>query len=148
MKTHLTTQRILFICVRNSARSQIAEAFANTLCPDEFEAESAGLEPGTLSPLAVASMREIGIDISHKTTQSVFDLFKAGRLYSQVITVCDDASAERCPIFPGVVKREHWSIPDPAELEGSWDARLAAVRNIRDMIRSRVQELCGVPCSR
>jgi arsenate reductase len=104
--------RVLFICVHNSARSQMAEAFLNAQCEGRLNAESAGLEPGELNPLAVATMAEIGIDISHNKTQSAFELYKRGRYYSYVITVCDDANAERCPIFPGVVKRLHWSIPD------------------------------------
>jgi arsenate reductase (thioredoxin) len=141
-------KRILFVCVQNSARSQIAEAFVNTLCAQDFVAESAGLQPGTLNPLAVETMREVGIDISGKSTQSVFELFKTGRLYSYVITVCDETSAEACPIFPGIVTRMHWSIPDPAALEGSWDERIRAVREIRDTIRGKVLELCGEPCPR
>jgi len=83
-------QRVLFICVHNSARSQMAEAFLDEICGDQFEAHSAGLEPGTLNPLAVEAMREIGIDISQKQTQSVFDVFKSGELFSYVITVCDE----------------------------------------------------------
>lgn len=138
--------RVLFICVRNSARSQMAEAFLNAMCLGEFVADSAGLEPGTLNPLAVAAMREVGIDISGKSTQSVFDLFKAGRLYSYVITVCDDVNAEMCPIFPGVVKRIHWSVPDPAAIEGNWEYRLRGTREIRDAIRMQVAAFCGQLC--
>src|SRR5207249_7016035 len=74
-------QRVLFICVHNSARSQIAEAFLDKICGDQFEAHSAGLEPGRLNPLAVEAMREIGIDISQNQTQSVFDVFKSGELF-------------------------------------------------------------------
>lgn len=124
----------------------MAEGFVNALCGDKFVAESAGLEPGTLNPLAVATMREAGIDISEKATQSVFDVFKTGRLYSYVVTVCDEASAELCPIFPGIVKRMHWSIPDPAVVEGSFDYRTQAFREARDEIRAKVEEFCGAPC--
>lgn len=138
--------KVLFVCIRNSARSQMAEGFVNALCSDKFVAESAGLEPGTLNPLAVAAMREVGIDISEKGTQSVFDVFKTGRLYSYVVTVCDEASAELCPIFPGIVKRMHWSIPDPAVVEGSFDYRTQAFREARDEIRAKVEEFCGAPC--
>ena len=106
-------QKVLFICAHNSARSQMAEAFLNDICGDHFEAYSAGLEPGALNPMAVEAMREVGIDISHKGTQSVFDVFKSGELFAYVITVCDETSAERCPIFPGVTTRLHWSFPDP-----------------------------------
>ena len=92
-------QKVLFICVHNSARSQMAEAFLNLICPDYFETRSAGLEPGVLNPLAVEAMREVGVDISGKNTQSVFDVFKSGQFFPYVITVCDETSAERCPIF-------------------------------------------------
>ena len=139
-------QRILFICVHNSARSQMAEAFLGEVCGDQFEAHSAGLELGELNPLAVEAMREIGIDISQKQTQSVFDVFKSGELFSYVITVCDETSAERCPIFPSVAKRLHWSFPDPAPLIGTPEERLAGTRKIRDEIRARVEMWCDEVC--
>ena len=141
-------QKVLFICVHNSARSQMAEAFLNLTCPDYFEAHSAGLEPGALNPLAVEAMKAIGIDISGKQTQGVFDVFKSGQFFPYVITVCDETSAERCPIFPGVTKRLHWSFPDPAALTGGHQERLDGVRKIRDQIRARIEmwcdEMCGV----
>ena len=93
-------KRVLFVCVHNSARSQMAEAFLNTLAGDRFEAMSAGLEPGTLNPLVVEVMKEVGIDISRNQTKSAFDLFKKGELFSYVITVCDAASAESARFFP------------------------------------------------
>ena len=93
-------RKVLFICVHNSARSQMAEAWLNHVCGDFFEAQSAGLEPGTLNPLAVQVMSEVGIDISHKKTRAVFDVFKSGQLFAYVVTVCDETSAEKCPIFP------------------------------------------------
>ena len=140
-------QKVLFICVHNSARSQMAEAFLNALCGDQFEAHSAGLEPGNLNPLAVEAMREIGIDISHNQTQSVFDVFKSGELFAYVITVCDESSAERCPILPGVTHRLHWSFPDPAGLSGSREERLAGTRKIRDQIRARIETWCDEMCA-
>ena len=140
-------QEVLFICVHNSARSQMAEAFLNDICGDHFEAHSAGLEPGTLNPMAVEAMREIGIDISHKGTQSVFDVFKSGELFVYVITVCDETSAERCPIFPGVTTRLHWSFPDPAALTGTHKERLAGTREIRDQIRERIEMWCEEVCT-
>lgn len=102
----MTKKRVLFVCVHNSARSQMAEAFLNNLGGDRFEAVSAGLEPGTLNPLVVEVMKEAGIDISQNRTKSVFDLFKKGELFSYVITVCDEASAQRCPVFPGLLLKE------------------------------------------
>ena len=140
-------QKVLFICVHNSARSQMAEAFLNDICGDHFEAHSAGLEPGTLNPLAVEAMRETGIDISQNQTQSVFDVFKSGELFAYVITVCDETSAESCPIFPGVTTRLHWSFPDPAALEGTREERLAGTREIRDQIRERIEMWCDEMCA-
>jgi len=140
-------QKVLFICIHNSARSQMAEAFLKEICGDHFEAHSAGLEPGSLSPLAVEAMREIGIDISHKQTQSVFDVFKSGELFAYAITVCDESSAERCPIFAGVTKRLHWSFPDPGELTGTRDERLAGTCRIRDEIRARIEMWCDEICA-
>lgn len=139
-------QKVLFICVHNSARSQIAEAFLTDICGDHFEAYSAGLEPGILNPVAVEAMREVGIDISYKGTQSVFDVFKSGELFAYVITVCDETSAERCPIFPGVATRLHWSFPDPAVLTGTHEERLAGTREIRDQIRGRIEMWCDEMC--
>ena len=130
--------KVLFVCVHNSARSQMAEAFLNQIADDRFEASSAGLEPGVLNPLAVEVMQEMGIDISGNQTKDVFDLFKKGELYSFVITVCDGANAERCPVFPGIVSRLHWSFDDPAALQGSDEERLEAAREIRDQIRRSV----------
>ena len=133
--------RVLFVCVHNSARSQMAEAFLNKLAGDRFEAESAGFEPGPLNPLAVEVMKEAGIDISANKAKAVFGLYKAGRLYEYVITVCDEASAERCPIFPGRVTRLHWSFENPANLTGSHEEKLAKARKIRDQIKKNVEEL-------
>lgn len=131
--------KVLFVCVHNSARSQMAEALLNHLAGERFEARSAGLEPGVLNPLAVAAMQELGIDISANRTKDVFEMFKRGEMYGYVITVCDGANAERCPIFPGIVSRLHWSFSDPAALEGSWEDKLAATRLIRDQIRAAVE---------
>lgn len=136
-------QRVLFVCVHNSARSQIAEAWLNHLCGDRFEAHSAGLEPGSLNPLAVLAMRENGLDISRKKTKPVFDFIKDGALFSYVITVCDETSAERCPVFPGVTHRLHWSFSDPAALIGSEEEKIAAIRNIRDDIKRAVVKWCS-----
>jgi arsenate reductase len=124
--------KVLFVCVHNSARSQMAEAFLNQLAGDRFEAQSAGLEPGTLNPLAVEVMYEVGINIAVNRTKSVFDIFRSGSLFDYVITVCDGANAERCPVFPGFAKRIHWCFVDPAALEGDWEQRLVATRLIRD----------------
>ena len=140
-------RKILFICVHNSARSQMAEAWTNRICGDFFEAQSAGLEPGTLNPLAVEVMREVGIDISHKQTRGVFDVFKSGQLFAYVVTVCDESSAEKCPIFAGPTKRLHWSFPDPSQVAGSQEDKLEQVREIRDQIRETIENWCEEVCS-
>ncbi len=132
--------KILFVCVHNSARSQMAEAFLKQYGNDFFEVESAGLEPGKLNPNVVEVMREIGIDISKNKTQGVFDLFRQGRLFNAVISVCDGVNAERCPIFPGRVKRLLWSFPDPASFKGTHDEVLEQTRKVRDKIKEKVLE--------
>ena len=124
----------------------MAEAWLNHICGDFFAAESAGLEPGTLNPLVVKAMQEVGIDISKKETRAVFDVFKTGKLFSRVITVCDETSAERCPIFPGVTKRLHWSFADPSALTGTDEVKIAGVRTIRDEIRAKIEEWCEEVC--
>src|SRR5579871_3354669 len=100
-------KKVLFVCIHNSARSQMAEAFLKRTCGDTFEVESAGIEPGKLNPVVVEAMKEVGIDISGNPTKAVWDFVKAGKSFSYVITVCDETSAERCPIFPGLTKRLH-----------------------------------------
>lgn len=118
----------------------MAEAFLNTLSGDRFEAESAGLESGTLNPLAVEVMKEGGIDISQNKTKGVFEFVKKGNLFHYVITVCDEASAAKCPIFPGLAKRLHWSFQDPSIFEGTYEERLKKTRRVRDEIKNRISE--------
>jgi arsenate reductase (thioredoxin) len=127
--------KVLFVCIHNSARSQMAEAFLNKYGSGNYRAESAGLEPGNLNPNVVKVMQEVGIDLSQKGTQSVFDLFRKGALYNAVITVCDGASAEQCPIFPGRVKRVAWSFEDPSAFKGTEEEVLQHTREIRDEIK-------------
>jgi arsenate reductase len=139
-------KKVLFVCIHNSARSQMAEALLNQICPEEFEAQSAGLEPGKLNPVVVEAMREVGIDISGNRTKAVFDMFKSGQLFSYVITVCDEASAERCPIFPGVTTRMHWSFADPSGFKGTHDEVLSWTREVRDTIQQKIEEWCAEVC--
>ncbi len=131
--------KVLFVCVHNSARSQMAESFLNQLAGDEFEAESAGLEPGKLNPAVVQVMSEIGIDISGNQTKGVWQFFKQGRIFQYVITVCDAATEELCPIFPGITKRLSWPFTDPASFKGSQEEILTATRLVRDSIRAEVE---------
>ena len=130
-------EKVLFVCVHNSARSQMAEAFLKECAPERFEVESAGLEPGVLNPVVVAVMREVGIDISGNKTQSVFELFKEGRKYHYVITVCDESQGEKCPIFPGM-KKLHWGFRDPSAFQGTEEEKRARTRTVRDEIKAKI----------
>jgi arsenate reductase len=129
---------VLFVCVHNSARSQIAEAHLNLLGKGKFYAESAGLEPGKLNPNVVAVMQESGIDISHHPATSVFDRFKEGKRYDAIVTVCDASNSERCPIFPGKTKRIAWSFEDPASFTGSKEEIMEKTRKVRDEIKDKI----------
>jgi arsenate reductase len=139
----MNKEKILVICVHNSARSQIAEAFFKKYAGDRYEVKSAGLEPGRLNPNVVEVMKEAGIDISGNMTKSVFDIYKSGELFSGVITVCDEA-AEKCPVFPGVTQRLHWSFPDPSAFTGTREEILERTRAVRDLIESKVREFLGL----
>jgi len=136
----MSKTNVLFVCLHNSARSQMAEAFLNSLAGDKFFAESAGLEAGTINPYVVEVMNEVGIDISQNKTDSVFEFFKQGRLYAYVIAVCDAESAERCPIFPGVCNRLNWSFLNPAEFTGSKEEILSQTRKVRDQIKIELEK--------
>jgi len=94
-----------------------------------------------LNELAVEAMKENGIDISGNRSKGVFELFKKGEMYGYVITVCDESTAERCPVFPGVTKRLHWSLEDPASFTGSFEDRMEQTRAVRESIRKRLELL-------
>ena len=141
-------KKVLFICVHNSARSQMAAALLNKRCGEFFEAQSAGLEPGTLNPLAVEVLREMEIDISKNKTQAVFDVFKSGELFAYVITVCDESEAEGCPIFPGVTTRLHWSFADPSKFTGTVEEKLEQTRQVRQKIDNQIRRFCAEHCSK
>jgi arsenate reductase (thioredoxin) len=141
-------KKVLFICVQNSARSQIAAALLNEMCGNYFEAHSAGLNPGVLNPLAVDALKELGIDISGNKTQAVFDLWKsASHIFTYVITVCSESEAAGCPIFPGVTTRLYWSFPDPGKFTGTYEERLRQTRNMIEQIRTKIGHLCEEHCA-
>jgi arsenate reductase len=140
-------KKVLFVCIHNSARSVMAAALMNELCGEHYEAESAGLEPGKLNPLAVEVLKVGQIDISDYQPRAVFDVFKSGTVFANVITVCDETSAERCPIFPGVTERLHWSFPDPSALQGTWEEKLSETRKIRNQIQDKIRgDFCPAHC--
>ncbi len=133
-------RRVLFVCIHNSGRSQMAEAFLNELGGPEFVAESAGVDPHPVNPEVVEVMKEVGHDLSDAESDNIVDVFRQGRLYEQVIYVCERGTEQDCPVFPGVRRTLHWPYPDPAALAGDESERLEALRGIRDQIRSRVDE--------
>lgn len=132
--------KVLFVCVHNSARSQMAETFLTHYGRELFEAESGGLSPGNLNPLVVDVMKEEGFDISANTPKRVFDFVKSGKTFHYVITVCDQATAQKCPVFPGITKRLHWSFEDPSSFTGTYQEKLSKTRDVRDQIKSRILE--------
>ncbi len=136
----MSKKKVLFVCVHNSARSQMAEELLRKLAGDRFEVDSAGLEPGKLNPIVVEVLKEEGIDITGRQTKAAFDLYKKGNSYDYVITVCDESSAERCPIFPGLSQRLHWSFTDPSKFEGTYEEKLAKTKKVKEEIRHHLKE--------
>lgn len=129
------TNRVLAICVRNNARSQMAEAYINRFGEGRIVAESAGFEPGKMNSLVVEVMREDGFNLYGKETNCVFDFFRQGRFYNYVVTVCAAEYDGNCPNFFGVTGRMHWALDDPSRLTGSYEEKLEKVRRVRDTIR-------------
>ena len=129
--------RVLILCTGNSARSQMAEGLLRHDGGNRFEVESAGTKPGHVRPEAIAAMREVGIDLSEHRSKSVDEFL--GQEFDYVITVCDNAK-ESCPVFPGRVRRVHWSFEDPAAAMGDETAKLSVFRRVRDEIREKLRE--------
>lgn len=138
-------QRVLFLCTHNSARSQMAEGLLRHLAGDRFEVASAGTEKTRVHPLAIAAMRELGIDLAGHSSKTL-DAF-TGERFDFVITVCDRAN-ESCPIFPGAAERLHWGFDDPSAATGSDAERLAAFRTVRDAIRERLSDFLATATPR
>ncbi|ODS53482.1 MAG: protein-tyrosine-phosphatase [Acidobacteria bacterium SCN 69-37] len=128
--------RVLFLCTGNSCRSQIAEGLLRHMAGDRFDVLSAGTEPVPVSEDAIDTMAEVGIDISGHESKAVRPFL--GQHFGYVITVCDRA-VERCPIFPGAVKRLEWNFADPAVVSDG-PARKRAFREVRDQIAERIRE--------
>jgi arsenate reductase len=128
-------QKVLFICTHNSARSQMAEGLVNHDLAGKVQAFSAGTEPSSVHPLAIAAMKEVGIDISRHRSKSIDEF--AGEKFDFVITLCDQA-AESCPVFFGGTQRTHMGFPDPSGVEGTEKEKLSFFRKLRDRIRKEV----------
>ena len=141
-------KKVLFVCVQNSARSQMAEALLKQHCAEFFEVESCGLKPGTLNPLAVEAMAEIGLDISQNKTKDIFPFIRVHPTFDYVITLCDESAGQNCPGFPRTTTQLQWSFPDPAAFTGTHEERLARTREVRNAIKAQIQvwceEVCGV----
>lgn len=133
--------KILFVCIHNSARSQMAEAFMNYFGAGKITAESAGLEKGKLNLFVVEVMHDINIDIYKNDTNTVEEFISAGKKFDYLITVCDETNGERCPIYPGLVKdRIHWTFEDPSSFQGADKEKLEFARKVRDQIMVKVEE--------
>jgi protein-tyrosine-phosphatase len=129
---------ILFLCVANSARSQMAEGIARSIASAGLRIWSAGSSPSRVRPEAIAVLREIGIDISHHRSKAVAEI--PASEVDTVITLCAE---EVCPVYLGGARRIHWGLPDPAAVLGSDELRLAAFREIRDELRRRIAAFLG-----
>lgn len=132
----MNRRRVLFICLHNSARSQMAEGLLRSFAGDRFDVFSAGIEASAIRPEAIAAMDEIGIDIGGQTSKTLERYL--GQPFDWLITVCDTAR-QRCPIFPGVEQTSHWGIDDPAKVSGTEEERLHAFRLARDELRNRIR---------
>ena len=117
----------------------MAEEILRLLASDRFETESAGLEPGELNPLVVLALRDQGIDIAGKKTQSVAGILESKKQYDYVVTVCDEASAEKCPTFPSSAQRLHWGFADPSQLQGSDQKKFKSIQIIRNQIKNQIE---------
>lgn len=129
---------ILFLCVANSARSQLGEGIGRSLAPEGVKVWSAGSRPTRVRPEAIEVLKEVGIDISHHRSKAVADI--PAEEVDTVITLCAE---EECPLFLGRATRMHWGLPDPAAVEGSADQRLNAFRDVRDELTRRISALFG-----
>lgn len=125
-------RHILFLCVANSARSQMAHGIARALAPERVKISSAGSEPTSVRPQAVAVLREIGIDIGHHRSQGMDDV---ERPVDAVVTLCAE---EVCPAWLEPALRVHWGLPDPAGVDGTEEEKLQAFRDVRDELRLRL----------
>jgi arsenate reductase len=136
----LGPRHILFLCVANSARSQMAEGIARSLAPAGVTVSSAGSQPSRVNPLAIRALDEIGIDIRSHTSKSVDGISPDG--VDAVITLCAE---EVCPVFLGRARRYHWGLPDPAGVQGREAERLESFRKVRDELRRRLALVFAPP---
>lgn len=129
----LAPHHVLFLCVANSARSQMAEGIARSLAPASVKISSAGSQPSKVNPLAIRALDEIGLDLRAHHSKSVDSIDPAD--VEAVITLCAE---EVCPVFLGKARRFHWGLPDPAHAGNTEEERLQAFRDVRDELRRRL----------
>jgi arsenate reductase len=134
----LAPRHVLFLCVANSARSQMAEGIARALAPAGVTISSAGSRPSHVNPLAIQALDEIGIDLRGHTSKSVETIPPDG--VEVVITLCAE---EECPVFLGKARRIHWGLPDPGGHAATEEARLQSFRDVRDELRRRLSVVFG-----
>lgn len=128
--------KVLFLCIENRARSQMAEAFLRAYAGDRFEVYSAGFEPSSIHPSVYEVMGEVGMDLKGQRSKGVAEFFNEV-YFGILITVCAKAE-ERCPTFPGLGERHYWPVEDPVAIEGSEEEKLDAFRRARDEIKGRI----------
>lgn len=133
----MTKKTLYFLCTGNSCRSQMADGWAQKLLPEDWEVYSAGIETHGVNPNAIKAMAEVGIDISHHTS----DLIDVNILNNATlaVTLCGDA-ADKCPVTPPSVRREHWGFPDPAKATGTEEEKWAVFQQVRDAIGARIEQ--------
>ncbi len=133
----MSKKTIYFLCTGNSCRSQMAEGWAKKYLGDEWNVYSAGIKAHGLNPNAVKAMKEVGIDISNQTSNMIdSEILENSNL---VVTLCGDA-ADKCPVMPPHIKREHWGFDDPAKAVGTEEEKWAFFERVRDEIRDRIHK--------
>ena len=133
-------RRVLFMSPVNDSRTQMAEALFNSLAGDEYEAWSAGFQPGELSPVTVKVMREIGLDISAQRTKKLFELYRSGMLFNHIVALCDLSVGEKSPIYPNHRYYIEWSTPDPDAFASTEEERMRRLRRCREELKQRIGE--------
>lgn len=133
----MSKKLIYFLCTGNSCRSQMAEGFGKEYLRDEWEVKSAGIEAHGVNPLAIKAMKELGIDISSQTSDMIdYDILLQADF---IVTLCGDA-AEKCPMTPPHIRREHWGFDDPAKAAGSDEEKWLVFQRVRDEISKRIEQ--------
>lgn len=132
--------KVLFLCVHNSARSQMAEGLLNHFYGDRYQAFSAGSEPRSVQPRAVQVMAELGIDISRQRSKSLKEFH--GQYFDLVVSTCEQARGA-CPLFPSDAEKLYWDLPDPAQAEGDEEEKLTAYRRVREELKRLIGEMVG-----